>query len=55
MTHTATLAARLRDLQARSEATDYAAAASLQDLKTAGYRLADAMADMADALAEGAQ
>ena len=50
MNRTALLAARLRDLQARSEATDNAAAATLQDLKAAGQQLADAITRLADAM-----
>jgi hypothetical protein len=50
MTRTADLAARLRDLQARSKATDHAAAATLQDLKTTGLQLADAITRLADAM-----
>jgi hypothetical protein len=50
MNRTALLAARLRDLQARSEATDHAAAATLQDLKAAGQQLADAITRLADAM-----
>jgi hypothetical protein len=50
MNRTALLAARLRDLQARSEATDHAAAATLQDLKTAGQQLAAAMTNLIDAM-----
>lgn len=50
MTRSEAFAARLRDLQARSDATDHAAAAALQELKTAGHQLADAMDRLADAL-----
>ena len=50
MTRTDALAARLRDLQARSTATDRAAAAALSDLKTAGAELAAAFTRMADEL-----
>jgi hypothetical protein len=49
MTYTATLAARLRDLQARSEATDHAAAAALSELQLAGAAVAAAMAALANA------
>lgn len=49
MTHTATLAARLRDLEARSEATDHAAAAALSELQAAGVAVAAAMAALANA------
>ena len=55
MNRTASLAARLRDLQARSDASDQAAAAALDELKTAGHQLADTMAALADALREAAQ
>ena len=47
---TATLAAGLADLQQRSRATDAAAAATLQQLLLQGQQLADAMADVADAM-----
>jgi hypothetical protein len=52
MNRTASLAARLRDLQARSDASDQAAAAALHELTTAGHELADTMAALADALRE---
>ena len=47
---TATLAARLADLQQRSRATDQAAATTLQQLLLQGQQLADAMAAAADAM-----
>ncbi len=50
MTRTAALAARLRDLQARSDASDHAAAATLQDLRTTGLQLANAITRLADAM-----
>ena len=45
-----TFAARLADLQRRSDATDKAAAITLQELKAQGLQVADAMARLADAL-----
>jgi hypothetical protein len=54
MNRTAALAARLRDLQARSDASDQAAAAALDELTTAGHELADTMAALADALRQAA-
>jgi hypothetical protein len=50
MNNTATLAARLADLQRRSVATDAAAAEALQQLQQAGAEMADAMAAVADAM-----
>jgi hypothetical protein len=47
---TVSLAARLADLQQRSQATDEAAAATLQQLQLQGQQLADAMAAAADAM-----
>lgn len=47
---TASLAARLADLQQRSRATDKAAAATLQQLQLQGQQLADAMTAAADAM-----
>ena len=47
------LAARLADLQARSEATDRAAAAALLELQTTGQQLAAAMAALADQIETG--
>ena len=47
------LAARLADLQARSEATDRAAAAALSELQTAGQSLAAAMTALAAAMEPG--
>jgi hypothetical protein len=47
---TASLAARLADLQRRSLATDKAAAATLQQLQRQGQQLADAMTAAADAM-----
>ena len=47
---TASLAARLADLQQRSRATDEAAAATLQQLQLQGQQLADAMTAAADAM-----
>lgn len=52
MNRTDALAARLRDLQARSAATDRAAAAALTELKTTGAELAAAMDRLADAMQE---
>ena len=49
-TAAATFAARLADLQERSNATDKAAAATLQELKAQGQQLADAMAGVAAAM-----
>jgi hypothetical protein len=49
MNNTATLAARLRDLQARSEATDRSAAAALSEVQAAGAAVAAAMAALANA------
>ncbi len=46
----ATFAARLADLEARSAATDRAAAAALQDLLATGTELATAMERLADAI-----
>ena len=46
----ATFAARLADLQKRSNATDKAAAATLQQLKAHGQELANAMAGVAAAM-----
>ena len=46
----ATLAARLADLQQRSLASDRAAAATLQQLLVQGREVADAMAAAADAM-----
>ena len=45
-----TFAARLADLQRRSDATDKAAAITLQELKDQGQQLADAMARLAVAM-----
>ena len=45
-----TFAERLADLQRRSDATDKAAAATLQELKAQGQQVADAMARLAVAL-----
>ena len=45
-----TFAARLADLQRRSDATDKAAAITLQQLKAQGQELADAMASVAAAM-----
>ena len=45
-----TFADRLADLQRRSDATDKAAAATLQELKAQGQELADAMARVAAAM-----
>jgi hypothetical protein len=50
MHRTAELAARLRDLERRSQATDRAADAALEDLKAAGAELADAMAHLVEAI-----
>ena len=47
---TALLAARLADLQRRSDATDRAAAATLQELKAQGQQVANAMARLAVAM-----
>ena len=47
---TALLAARLADLQRRSNATDKAAAATLQQLKAEGQQVANAMARLAVAM-----
>jgi hypothetical protein len=47
---TASLAARLADLQRRSLATDRAAADALQQLLRQGQQLADAMAAAAEAM-----
>lgn len=52
MNRTDALAARLRDLQARSAASDAAAAAALRDLQAAGADLAEALTRLADAMAE---
>ena len=49
-TTAATFAARLADLQERSNATDKAAAATLQELKAQGQQVADAMAGVAAAM-----
>ena len=49
-TTAATFAARLADLQRRSDASDKAAAATLQQLKAQGQQLADAMAGVAAAM-----
>jgi hypothetical protein len=46
---TASLAARLADLQRRSQATDKAAAATLQQLQHQGREVADAMERLASA------
>jgi hypothetical protein len=54
MNRTAALAARLHDLQARSDASDQAAAAALDELKTAGNELVDTMAALAEALRQAA-
>jgi hypothetical protein len=48
-----TFAARLADLQQRSDATDKAAAATLQQLKAQGQQVADAMAHLAKAIEQG--
>ena len=45
-----TFAARLADLQRRSDATDKAAAITLQELKDQGQDLANAMASVAAAM-----
>lgn len=45
-----TFAAQLADLQQRSDASDKAAAATLQQLKAQGQQLADAMAGVAAAM-----
>lgn len=51
MSRTAALAARPRDLQARSDTSDQAAAAAaLAELQQAGARLADAMNSLAAAM-----
>ncbi len=50
MHRTAELAARLRDLERRSQATDCAADAALEDLKAAGAELANAMAHLVEAI-----
>jgi hypothetical protein len=47
---TAAIAARLADLQRRSDATDRAAADALQQLQLQGQQLADAMTAAADAM-----
>ena len=47
---TATLAARLAELQQRSLTTDAAAAATLQKLLLLGQQLADAMTDVAESI-----
>ena len=49
-TTAATFAGRLADLQRRSDATDKAAAITLQELKDQGQQLADAMARLAVAM-----
>ena len=49
-TTAATFAARLADLQSRSDATDRAAAATLQQLKAQGQQVAAAMAGVAAAM-----
>jgi len=46
-----TFAAQLADLQQRSDASDKAAAATLQQLKAQGQQVADAMANLAEAIA----
>ena len=50
MTIASTFAARLADLQQRSDKTDKAAASALQQLKAHGQDLADAMAGLAAAM-----
>jgi len=50
---TAALAARLADLQRRSDATDKAAATALQQLQHQGQQLADAMQRLADEMQQG--
>lgn len=50
MTIASTFAARLADLQQRSDATDKAAAATFQQLQAHGQDLADAMAGLAAAM-----
>jgi hypothetical protein len=47
---TAALAARLADLQRRSDATDKAAAATLQQLQRQGHEVADAMQRLIQAM-----
>lgn len=54
MNRTAELAARLADLQIRSDATDCAAAAALEDLTAAGMELAAALDRLAAAAAAAA-
>ena len=46
----AAFGARLADLQQRSDASDKAAAATLQQLQAQGQQLADAMAHLAEAI-----
>jgi hypothetical protein len=47
----AAFGAQLADLQQRSDASDKAAAATLQQLKAQGQQVADAMARLAEAIA----
>ena len=50
MHRSAELAAQLRDLERRSQATDRAADAALKDLNAAGAELANAMAHLVEAI-----
>ena len=55
MTPTEALGNRLRDLKARSAATDLQSAENLAQLQQAGQALAESMANLSDALAEVAR